>query len=61
LLEQVRAACRLRRYSRRTEAAYSQWVRRFVLFHGKRHPAAMGSAEISAFLSHLAVVGRVSA
>lgn len=57
----MRVACRLRRYSRRTEAAYTQWVRRFVLFHEKRHPDTMGAAEMSAFLSHLAVVGRVSA
>ena len=61
LLDQVRRACRVRHYSRRTERAYAQWVKRFVLFHGKRHPSEMGAAEVSAFLSHLAVVGRVSA
>jgi len=61
LLDQVRAACRVRHYSRRTEQAYAQWVKRFVLFHGKRHPSEMGAAEVSAFLSQLAVVGRVSA
>jgi integron integrase len=60
-LEQVREACRLRHYSPRTERAYAQWVKRFVLFHGKRHPAQMGAPEIAAFLSHLAVEGRVAA
>ncbi|MCI0347042.1 MAG: phage integrase N-terminal SAM-like domain-containing protein, partial [Chloroflexi bacterium] len=39
LLDQVRSAIRVRRYSRRTEAAYVSWIRRFILFHGKRHPA----------------------
>lgn len=61
LLDQVRAACRVRHYSRRTEQAYSHWVKRFVLSQGKRHPSEMGAPEVSAFLSHLAVVGRVSA
>jgi len=61
LLDQVRGACRVRHYSRRTEQTYAQWVKRFVLFHGKRHPSEMGAAEVSAFLSQLAVVGRVSA
>jgi integron integrase len=61
LLDQVRTACRVRHYSRRTEQTYAQWVKRFVLFHGKRHPSEMGAVEVSAFLSHLAVVGRVSA
>jgi integron integrase len=61
LLDQVREACRVRHYSRRTERAYAQWVKRFVLFHGKRHPREMAAAEVSEFLSHLAVVGKVSA
>lgn len=60
-LDRVRLAIRARHYSRRTEEAYVRWVRRFVLFHCKRHPLEMGEAEISAFLSHLAVRGRVSA
>jgi integron integrase len=51
----------LRHFSRRTERAYAQWVKRFVLFHGKRHPSEMGATEVEAFLSHLAVVGRVAA
>jgi integron integrase len=61
LLDRVRAATRTRHYSRRTEEAYVGWTRRFVLFQGKRHPAAMGADEVNAFLSHLAVEGRVSA
>jgi integron integrase len=61
LLDQVRAAIRARHYSRRTESAYTHWVRRFVLFHGKRHPVEIGEAEITTFLTHLAVRGRVSA
>jgi integron integrase len=61
LLDQVRNAIRVRHYSRRTEKAYVCWVRRFVLFHGKRHPAEMGGPEVRAYLDHLAVQGRVSA
>ena len=61
LLTQVRAALRLRHYSGRTEEAYRMWIRRFVVFHGRRHPADLGSAEVSAFLAHLATERRVSA
>lgn len=61
LLDRVRAAARLRHYSRRTEVAYVAWVRRYILFHGKRHPAEMGAAEVTGFLSSLAVAGRVAA
>jgi integron integrase len=61
LLEVVRTALRTRRYSLRTEKAYVGWVRRFILFHGKRHPGAMGEPEIGAFLSHLATEVKVSA
>ncbi len=61
LLDQVRAAIRSRHYSPRTEEAYVLWVKRFILYHGKRHPREMGHAEISAFLTHLAVNKRVSA
>ena len=60
-LDQVRDAVRTRHYSRRTEEAYLGWTKRFILFHGKRHPAAMGADEVNAFLSHLAVDGHVSA
>jgi integron integrase len=61
LLDRVRAAVRVRHYSLRTEQAYVQWIRRFILFHGTRHPGEMGGAEVSEFLSHLAVDGGVSA
>lgn len=61
LLEQVRQQIRVRHLSRRTEKAYVHWIRRFILFHGKRHPDEMAEAEISAFLSHLATERRVSA
>lgn len=60
-LHQVREAIRVRHYSRRTEDAYLGWIRRYILFHGKRHPAEMGAAEVGAFLSHLAVGREVSA
>jgi integron integrase len=61
LLDRIRAAARLRHYSRRTEAAYVAWIRRYIFFHGKRHPAEMGAAEVTRFLSSLAVAGRVAA
>jgi len=61
LLDQTRALIRTLHYSIRTEEAYVHWARRFILFHGKRHPAEMGKDEIEAFLSHLAVDGHVSA
>ena len=54
LLDQVRDAIRMRHYSIRTEEAYVGWIRRFIFFHGKRHPIEMGEQEVSAFLSHLA-------
>jgi integron integrase len=57
----VRRAVRVRHYSPRTERAYVAWVRRFVLFHGKKHPAGMGAREVVAFLSDLAVRRKVSA
>lgn len=61
LFDQVRMAVRRRHYSYRTEQAYLHWIRRFILFHNKRHPAEMGEAEVAAFLSDLAVNRRVSA
>ena len=61
LLERVRQAARLRHMSRRTEESYTAWIRRFILFHGKRHPDELGSSEIVAFLSDLAVRQDVSA
>jgi len=59
LLDRVRAAVRTGHYSRRTEETYLAWTKRFILFHRKRHPAAMGAEEVNAFLSHLAVEGRI--
>lgn len=61
LLDQVREQVRVRHYSFRTEKAYVGWIRRFVLFHNKRHPREMGAAEVTAFLTHLAVLGKVTA
>ena len=61
LLDRVRIALRTRHYSRRTERAYVGWIRRYILFHGKRHPETIGEREIAAFLSNLADPGRVSA
>jgi site-specific recombinase XerD len=61
LLDRVRVAVRTRHYSRCTEEAYIAWTKRFILFHRKRHPAAMGAEEVNAFLSHLAVEENVSA
>ena len=55
LLDRVRQAIRTRHYSYRTEEAYVGWIRRFILFHGKRHPAEMGKQEIERFLTSLAV------
>ena len=61
LLDRVRGAIRLRHYSQRTERAYVYWIRRFIFFNGVRHPEQMGAEEVRAFLSHLAVNGRVAA
>jgi len=61
LLDQMRESMRVRHYRARTEETYCQWVRRYILFHQKRHPADMGEREINAFLTHLAVKDKVSA
>jgi integron integrase len=61
LLEQVCEAIRARHYSIRTEDSYLRWIKRFILFHGKRHPREMGGRESQEFLSYLAVEGRVAA
>jgi integron integrase len=61
LLDQVRAQLRLRHYSPRTETAYVQWIRRFILFHGKQHPLTLGTRHVAVFLTHLATQGEVSA
>ena len=54
LLAQVRQAVRMRQYSRRTEEAYANWIKRFVPYHGVRHPAELGAADIERFLADLA-------
>lgn len=61
LMDELREALRSRHYSRRTEKAYCLWVRRYIHFHKLRHPAEMGGPEINAYLTYLAVRGRVSA
>jgi len=61
LVEVVRTALRTRHYSRRTEKAYVGWIRRYILFHAKRHPREMGAPEVSRFLTALAVEGMVTA
>ena len=61
LLDQVRETIRLKHYSRSTEKTYALWIKRFILFHKKRHPLEMGEREIEAFLSSLAIQGKVSA
>ncbi len=61
LLEQVSDALRVKHYSYQTEKSYLLWIRRFILFHHKRHPREMGGAGINSFLTHLAVDGKVAA
>jgi len=61
LLDQVREIIRVKHYSIRTEQAYVQWIRRYILYHGKRHPRDMGAKEVSAFLSSLAITAKVAA
>ena len=61
LLDQVRDVLRRKHFSLRTEQAYVGWIRRFILYHGKRHPREMAEAEVTEFLTHLARDGRVAA
>lgn len=61
LLDQLRDHLRTKHYSLRTEEAYVAWVRRFILFHNKRHPGEMGPAEINQFISHLAIERHMAA
>ncbi|MDP1572843.1 MAG: integron integrase [Pseudomonadota bacterium] len=61
LLEQLRDRIRLKHYSLRTEQAYVQWAKRYIFFHGKRHPAEMGISEVESFLTSLAVERNVTA
>jgi integron integrase len=61
LLDRLHEAIRQRHYSRRTEEAYAHWIKRFIYFHGKRHPSDLGEPEVTAFLNHLAVERNVAA
>ena len=61
LLDQVRARIRVKHYSIRTEQAYVDWIKRFIVHFDKRHPRALGAVEVEAFLTHLAVEGQVAA
>lgn len=61
LLDQVRQVLRTKHYARRTEEAYLYWIKRFMFCHNKRHPPQMNTAEIEAFLTHLAVKDHVAA
>lgn len=61
LLDQVREVIRIKHYSIRTEQAYLQWIRRFILFHDRRHPRELGAPELTSFLSDLAIRGKVAA
>ena len=61
LLDRAREALRVRHYSRRTEEAYVAWIRRYIFFHGKRHPGELGGPDVTRFLSALAVEGHVAA
>src|SRR5256885_4535036 len=61
LLEEVRRVARTRHLSIRTEQAYGQWIRRYILFHHKRHPHDMDEVEIREFISHLAVERDITA
>ncbi len=61
LLDRVRLAVRMRHYSRRTEEAYVAWIRRYIVFHRKKHPSDMGAREVSTFLESLVDEGDVSA
>jgi len=61
LADQIHQVMRRKHYSLRTEQTYVQWIKRFIVFHGKRHPATMGEAEVTAFLNHLAATRNVAA
>ena len=61
LMELVRRTMAEARYSTRTIEAYSHWIRRFILFHGRRHPADLDEGDVKAFLADLAVIQRVAA
>ena len=61
LLDQLRVSIRMKHYSPRTEKSYVHWIKRFIIFTGKRHPRELGAPEVSAFLSYLATTRDVAA
>src|SRR5512145_2259854 len=61
LLDQVQEVLRVKHYSYRTEEAYLGWIKKYILFHNKRHPSEMGAREVNQYLSHLAVQHKVAA
>ena len=60
LLDQVRESIRLRHYSIKTEKAYISWIKRFIIYHNKKHPKEMGETEIREYMSHLAIDQKIS-
>jgi len=58
-LDQVRGVLRVKHYSYRTEQSYVGWIKRYILFHNKQHPAKMSERHVQDFLTHLAVVARL--
>jgi len=60
LLDRARDTLRRKNYAYRTEQAYLSWIKRYILFHNKRHPSEMGAVEIESFLTHLAVEREIS-
>ena len=61
LLDQVREKLRVKHYAIRTEQSYVDWIKRYIYFHDKTHPKDLGAQDVEAFLTHLAVAGKVSA
>ncbi len=60
LLDQVRERLRVKHDSIRTEQSYVDWIKRYILIHGKQHPKDLGARDLEAFLTHLAVAGKVA-
>ena len=60
LLNQIRSKCRLKNFSMNTEKSYVDWAKRYILFHGKRHPGQMNIREVESFLTNLAMVAKLS-
>ena len=61
LLDQVRNKLRVKHYAIRTEQSYVDWIKRYIYFHGKTHPKDLDAQDVEAFLTHLAVAGKVAA